>query len=92
MRPGTALRIVLGECGIGIADGTCGCSEMAQQMDEWGLELCESTYRAAIKEHLTERANQASWLSCVRVALQGYLSVTDILNEAFRRCRIAQLH
>lgn len=83
-RPGTCLRNILQEIGI-VKGPKCQCDEYASQMNQWGTIGCFER-RDEIIEHLNTQ--YVSWLDMVRVALAGYLTTGQLVDESLKRSMV----
>jgi len=83
-KPGTCLRNVLKEIGI-IKSDVCECDAYATEMDLWGTIGCYER-RDAIIRHLNTQ--YVSWLDMVRVALAGYLTTGQLVDECLKRSKV----
>lgn len=96
--PGTELKAMLAE--LGIHDWhDCGCSDMAAQMDLWGVAGCEEN-RPGIVLHLQTKARERGWGDLLAAGWRSVtsgillrLSLSDLygslVDEAIRRATIS---
>lgn len=83
-KPGTCLRNVLKEIGV-LTNDVCQCDEYATEMDIWGTIGCYER-RDSIIGHLNTQ--YVSWLDMVRVALAGYLTTGQLVDECIKRSKV----
>jgi hypothetical protein len=85
-KPGTCLKNILKRIGV-VSDETCQCDAFANEMDVWGTAGCVER-RSEIVSHLNNQ--YISWLIMLRVALAGYFTTRQLVDECIKQSKVIQ--